>query len=156
MGFWRRLVSKFRKRRIQLIVCGLDGAGKSTIVNKLKPSPQQSDVIVPTVGFQAANFQRSGISFRVFDMSGSGRYREMWTHQLKGCHAVVFVIDSSDKERLSVVKEEVERLVKSKDAKGIPVLFFANKMDIPGALSAYDCLETLDIRSVVNSSFRVV
>jgi hypothetical protein len=38
----------------------------------------------------------------------------MWTHQIKGCHAIVFVIDSYDKERLSIVKEEVERLVKSR------------------------------------------
>lgn len=41
-----------------------------------------------------------GISFTAFDMSGAGRYRNLWEHHFEACQGIVFVIDSSDRMRL--------------------------------------------------------
>lgn len=41
-----------------------------------------------------------GISFTAFDMSGAGRYRNLWEHHFKSCQGIIFVIDSSDRMRL--------------------------------------------------------
>lgn len=71
-------------------------------------------------------------------MSGAGRYRSLWEHHFKSCQGIVFVIDSSDRMRLVVVKDELDILVQHPDIYGrrIPILFFANKMDCPDALSS--------------------
>ena len=55
--------------------------------------------VVPTVGFTVEEFSKDGIDFTVFDMSGQGRYRNLWEHYYKDVQAVIFVVDTSDKIR---------------------------------------------------------
>lgn len=71
-------------------------------------------------------------------MSGAGRYRSLWEHHFKSCQGIVFVIDSSDRMRLVVVRDELDILVQHPDIinRKIPILFFANKMDCADALSS--------------------
>lgn len=49
------------------------------------------------------SFADQGISFTAFDMSGAGRYRNLWEHHFKACQGIVFVIDSSDRMRLGAI-----------------------------------------------------
>ena len=56
--------------------------------------------VVPTVGFQVEEFSKNGLAFTVFDMSGQGRYRNLWEHYYKDVGGVIFVIDSTDKIRM--------------------------------------------------------
>ncbi len=44
-------------------------------------------------------------------MSGQGRYRNLWEHYYKECQGVVFVVDSSDKLRMVVAKDELDMLL---------------------------------------------
>lgn len=39
--------------------------------------------MVPTVGFSVEEFTKNGLAFTVFDMSGQGRYRNLWEHYYK-------------------------------------------------------------------------
>ena len=48
-------------------------------------------------------------------MSGQGRYRNLWEHYYQDCHGIIFVIDSSDKLRLVVAKEELDMMLKHSD-----------------------------------------
>lgn len=76
--------------------------------------------IVPTVGFTVEKFSKSKLSFTAFDMSGQGayhcahfvgKYRDLWEHYFLDSDSIVFVIDSSDKIRISVAREELETLL---------------------------------------------
>lgn len=58
------------------------------------------DVYVNIVKEYFDSFADQGISFTAFDMSGAGRYRNLWEHHFKSCQGIVFVIDSSDRMRL--------------------------------------------------------
>ena len=71
-------------------------------------------------------------------MSGQGRYRNLWEHYYKECQGIVFVVDSSDKLRMVVAKDELDMLLQHPDirARKLPILFFANKMDCKDALSS--------------------
>lgn len=51
------------------------------------------------------------VSFTAFDMSGQGRYRNLWEHYYSDCQGIIFVVDSSDKLRLVVAKEELNLLL---------------------------------------------
>jgi GTPase SAR1 family protein len=63
-------------------------------------------------------------------MSGQGRYRSLWEHYYIEVQAVIFVLDSTDKIRICVAKNELEALLANNDIKAsnIPILFFANKV----------------------------
>jgi ADP-ribosylation factor-like protein 6 len=116
----------------------LDNSGKSTIINFFKPkkvrprselrechglalrpvrltSPlcaqSATGDVVPTVGFSVDEFTRNGLTFTVFDMSGQGRYRNLWEHYYKEVGGIIFCIDSTDKLRMCVAKDELESLL---------------------------------------------
>jgi ADP-ribosylation factor-like protein 6 len=70
--------------------------------------------VVPTIGFQIEEFSKNNINFSVFDMSGQSKWRNMWEHHYGDAQAIVWVIDSSDKFRMIVVKDELNALLNSK------------------------------------------
>ena len=64
--------------------------------------------VVPTVGFSVEEFSKNGLAFTVFDMSGQGRYRNLWEHYYADIGGIIFCIDSTDKIRMCVAKDELE------------------------------------------------
>nr|QXF29048.1 Arl6 [Gefionella okellyi] len=159
MSFFKRLFERlgFSKREVKVLVVGLDNSGKSTILNHLKPKKNAQLEVVPTVGFQVEEFSKSNINFTAFDMSGQGRYRHLWEHYYKDCQGMIFVIDSSDKIRMCVVKDELETLLSHPDirSKRVPILFFANKKDLPGSLSQVDCAMILELDQVTDHAYHI-
>lgn len=97
-----------------------------------------SDTLIYAQFNQLPNILDQGVSFSAYDMAGANRYRNLWEHQFKMCQGIVFVIDSSDRMRLVVVKDELELLLQHPDIRRrrVPILFFANKMDCADALSS--------------------
>ena len=51
-------------------------------------------------------------------MSGQGRYRNLWEHYYKDCQGIVFVVDSSDKLRMVVAKDELGKFMRVLSARG--------------------------------------
>lgn len=64
------------------------------------------------------------VNFTAFDMSGHDRHRSLWEHYYKDCHGIIFIIDSSDKLRLVVVKEELDMLLQHPDVAGIYIYIY--------------------------------
>ena len=75
-------------------------------------------------------FSQNNIHFTVYDMSGQGRYRSLWEHYYADVQAIIYVLDSTDRLRICVAKEELEQLLNHEDIKhtNAPILFFANKV----------------------------
>ena len=124
---------------------------------KFLPLPLQTSVkeVTPTVGFNVEQFARSAINFTVFDMSGAGKYRNLWEHYYKDAQAIIFVIDCSDKLRMCVVKEELQAMLQHPDTRGVPTLFFANKIDISDHLNPVECVQYLDLDSVKDRPWHI-
>ncbi|XP_030283960.1 ADP-ribosylation factor-like protein 6 isoform X1 [Sparus aurata] len=163
-----------RKKEVNVLCLGLDNSGKTTIINQLKPanhsnhlgpfseewkhvSQTQTQEIVPTIGFNIEKFKNSSLSFTVFDMSGQSRYRNLWEHYYKASHAIIFVIDSGDKLRMVVAKEELEILLNHEDirCKRVPVLFFANKMDLDSAMSSVKVSQMLSLENIKDKPWHI-
>ncbi|XP_075910524.1 ADP-ribosylation factor-like protein 6 [Petromyzon marinus] len=147
-----------RRRELQVLCVGLDNSGKTTIVNHLKPASAQSQDIVPTIGFSVEKFTTASLSLTVFDMSGQGRYRNLWEHYYREAQAVIFVVDSSDRLRMVVAKEELDSLLAHPDVSGrrVPLLVFANKMDLKESLSSVACSSLLGLQEVHQSPWHIV
>ncbi len=118
------------KPTASVIVVGLDNSGKSTLVNQLKPKKAATFEATPTVGFSVEGFTKDSVSFTAFDMSGQAHYRTLWEQYYREAQAVIFVVDSTDKVRMCVVKDELETMLSHADIAGrrVPILFFANKV----------------------------
>jgi ADP-ribosylation factor-like protein 6 len=160
MGLFKRLASALgiSKRSMRIVVVGLDNAGKSTIIERIKPAKAQMTEVVPTVGFKVEEFSKNNLNFTVFDMSGQSKYRELWGHYYKEVEAIIFVIDSTDKVRMAVVKEEIEVMLHHPDVQGspAPLLFYANKMDAAEALSVHECMSILGLEDMTKHSWQIV
>ncbi|XP_041347814.1 ADP-ribosylation factor-like protein 6 [Gigantopelta aegis] len=146
-----------KKKEANILVIGLDNSGKSTIINQLKPPEAKNHDIVPTVGFSVEKVKSKNLSFTMFDMSGQGRYRNLWEAYYKECHGIVFVIDSADKLRMVVAKDELDLLLEHPDIKKrrIPVLFFANKKDLRDAVSSVKCSTLLGLSQIKEKPWHI-
>jgi len=94
---------------------------------------------------------------QVSDMSGQQKYRDLWEKVYNEVDGIVFVIDSSDKIRFAVAKNELDLLLDHKDVKEkpIPVLFLANKMDIAGSCTAKECVSILNLEDIADRSWHI-
>lgn len=146
-----------KKREANVLVVGLDNSGKTTIINHFKSDETKNHDIVPTVGFNVEKFKCKTLAFTAFDMSGQGRYRNLWEHYYRDCHGIIFVIDSSDKLRMVVAKDEVDLLLQHPELKNrrIPLLFFANKMDLKEALSSVKCSSLLGLEQIRDKPWHI-
>jgi ADP-ribosylation factor-like protein 6 len=160
MGILDKLMSLFtsKKKECNILIVGLDNSGKSSIINYFKPNDSKSHIIIPTVGFNVEKFSAKTINFTTFDMSGQGRYRNLWEHYYKETDAIIFVVDSTDRVRMIVAKEELFSLLGHADIinRNIPILFFANKTDIKAALSSQKICQELDLDKIKNTKWTII
>ncbi|KYN04856.1 ADP-ribosylation factor-like protein 6 [Cyphomyrmex costatus] len=87
----------------------------------------------------------------------SSAFPSLWEHYYKDCHGIIFIIDSSDKLRLVVVKEELDMLLQHPDVAGrkIPILFLANKMDLPDSLTTIKLVAGLGLERIQNKPWHI-
>jgi len=140
---------------IRIIVVGLDNSGKTTIISHMKPKKAVATEIVPTVGFTVDEFSKNGLAFTIFDMSGQGRYRNLWEHYYKDVGGIIFCIDSTDAIRMCVAKDELETMLGHPDLGAVPLLFFANKMDLPTAKGPVDCVQVLELDKITDKPWHI-
>jgi len=142
--------ARTRKAETRILLVGLDAAGKTTILYKLKLG--EVVTTIPTIGFNLETVRRAGggriTSFTAFDVGGRDKIRPLWRHYYQGTDAVVFVVDSNDRERLEDAKVELDKMLDEELLKDCPLLVFANKQDLPGRLSVEDVARGLGLDSL--------
>jgi ADP-ribosylation factor protein 6 len=120
----------FGSKEMRLLMLGLDAAGKTTILYKLK---LDTDVTtIPTVGFNVETVTYKNTKFNVWDVGGQDKIRPLWRHYFSGTQGLIFVIDSNDRDRMEEARSELVRIIQDREMKDALLLVFANKQDIPG------------------------
>eukprot|EP01125_Pyxidicula_operculata_P011421 TRINITY_DN3743_c0_g1_i1.p1 TRINITY_DN3743_c0_g1~~TRINITY_DN3743_c0_g1_i1.p1 ORF type:complete len:212 (+),score=32.41 TRINITY_DN3743_c0_g1_i1:74-637(+) len=130
----------------RILMLGLDGAGKSTILYKLKLGEVRHTC--PTIGFNVESIQYKNINFTVWDMAGQERIRKLWHHFFMNTRGLIYVIDSNDVSRIAQSKVELDKLLHEKELEGVPVLIFANKQDLPYAIDIMQLIDQLDLYEI--------
>jgi len=131
-GISKILDKIFGSKEMRLLMLGLDAAGKTTILYNLKL--EQDVTTIPTVGFNVETVTYKNTKFNVWDVGGQDKIRPLWRHYFSGTQGLVFVIDSSDRDRLEEAKTELARIIQDREMKDALLLVFANKQDLPGAM----------------------
>ena len=123
---------------------GLDAAGKTTILYKLKLGEVVSSV--PTIGFNVESLQYKKLNFQVWDIGGQTKIRQLWNHYYANTQALIYVVDSSDPERFGLAKETLDAMLATEELSLVPVLVYANKQDT-AVVSISDLAEKLGLAS---------
>lgn len=154
-----------------IMVVGLDNVGKTTLLCTLTGKQEemeraalamglQTAQTLPTPGVQLVEYVTStppleGGSWRlnevtqwqVWDMSGQGRYRDMWKLYAGQVDGIIFVVDLADGPRIAVAYRELQLLVESERVKGrhepMPLAFCCTKKDLAEALATGGSPSTL-------------
>ena len=130
---------------------GLDAAGKTTILYKLKLG--EVVTTIPTIGFNVETVEYKNISFTVWDVGGQDKIRPLWRHYYSNTDGLIFVIDSNDRERISDARDELARMLSEDELRDAVLLVFANKQDLPNAMSATDITEKLQLGGIRNRNW---
>merc|ERR1711985_1976 len=140
---WARF-TRLQEQRVLMV--GLDAAGKTTVLYKLKLG--EVVTTIPTIGFNVETVEYKNIKFTVWDVGGQDKIRKLWRHYYHGTEGLIFVIDSSDRDRIEDARDELMKMLVDEEMKDAVLLVFANKQDLPNAMSASEVTNKLDLLSV--------
>ncbi|XP_049325624.1 ADP-ribosylation factor-like protein 13B isoform X4 [Astyanax mexicanus] len=129
---------------------GLDNAGKTATVRGIQgESPLD---VAPTVGFSKVDLKQGKFEVTIFDLGGGKRIRGIWKNYYSESYGVVFVVDSSDIQRIQETRDTMAEVLRHPRIAGKPVLVLANKQDQDGALAEADIIESLSLEKLVNEN----
>ncbi|KAI4952541.1 ADP-ribosylation factor, Arf Arf6 [Alternaria rosae] len=158
----KMMAKVFGSKEMRLLMLGLDAAGKTTILYKLKLD--QDVTTIPTVGFNVETVTYKNTKFNVWDVGGQDKIRPLWRHYFSGMlgrggtvpgrrvdmctQGLIFVIDSNDRTRIDEAKQELTRIIQDREMKDALLLVFANKQDLSGAMRPKEVSDRLQLDKI--------
>ncbi|KAI9361893.1 ADP-ribosylation factor family-domain-containing protein [Pilaira anomala] len=138
-----------QKEEYYVLIIGLDNAGKTTLLERIKSifmgvAGLDPDKIAPTVGLNIGKVDIKSSRINFWDLGGQRDLQSIWERYYTECHAIVFVVDSTDPIRLEECRDTFEKMITNDAVEGVPVLMLANKQDVPGALRVEEVKEVFN------------
>lgn len=162
-GFFTKLFDQFLGRKdMRILMVGLDAAGKTTILYKLKLGEVVSTI--PTIGFNVETVEYKNINFTVWDIGGQDKIRPLWRHYYQNTQGIIFVVDSNDRERIgdtsdkgksNAASEELARMLAEDELRDAALLVLANKQDLPHSMNVSEITERLGLNGLRNRQWYV-
>ncbi|CAH1970009.1 unnamed protein product [Acanthoscelides obtectus] len=121
---------------MRILMLGLDAAGKTTILYKLKLG--QSVTTIPTVGFNVETVTYKNVKFNVWDVGGQDKIRPLWRH---------YYTDEA--------RQELHRIINDREMRDAIILIFANKQDLPEAMKPHEIQEKLGLTRIRDRNWHV-
>eukprot|EP01137_Pigoraptor_chileana_P019313 Opistho-2@80179 len=149
----RVFANLFGQKEMRILMVGLDAAGKTTILYKLKLG--EVVTTIPTIGFNVESVEYKNISFTVWDVGGQDKIRPLWRHYFQNTQGVIFVVDTNDRERCNEAREELQRMLSEDELRDAALLVFANKQDLPNAMSVSELTTKLDLTNLKNRKWYI-
>ncbi|XP_032915452.1 ADP-ribosylation factor-like protein 9 isoform X7 [Catharus ustulatus] len=129
----------------QILVLGLDGAGKTSILHSLAINHVKRSV-APTEGFNAICIYTEESQMDFLEIGGSESLRSYWKMYLPKVLLLVYVVDSADHARLPMAKQLLHQLIQNNST--LPVVVLANKQDLKGAYCITDIHDALALSDI--------
>ncbi|CAK9798463.1 ADP-ribosylation factor-like protein 5B [Anthophora plagiata] len=125
-----KLWSLFGNEEHKIVMVGLDNAGKTTILYQFL----MNEVVhtSPTIGSNVEEVVWKNIHFIMWDLGGQQSLRAAWSTYYTNTEFIIMVIDSTDRERLGVIREELYSMLNHEELSKANVLVYANKQDLKG------------------------
>ncbi|KAH3743803.1 ADP-ribosylation factor 1 [Pelomyxa schiedti] len=143
-----KLFAGLGRKDMRILMVGLDAAGKTTILYKLKLG--EIVTTIPTIGFNVETVEYKNINFTVWDVGGQDKIRPLWRHYFQNTQGLIFVVDSNDRERISEAHDELQKMLNEDELREAVVLVFANKQDLPNAMTVSELTDKLGMHTLRN------
>jgi len=143
----------WQQREMRTLIVGLDAAGKTTILYKLKLG--EVVTTIPTIGFNVETVEFKNMFITAWDVGGRDKIRPLWRHYYQNTQALIMVVDSNDRHRMNYAKEELDRMLSEDELQNCVLLVFANKQDLPNAMSTEEIAEELRLSSLRNRTWHI-
>ncbi|KAG5489055.1 hypothetical protein JIQ42_00676 [Leishmania sp. Namibia] len=130
-------------RSAGILIVGLDNAGKTSILRQL--SDEDVSHVASTQGFQIKKLITGRMKLNVWDMGGQRAARYYWRQYFEEADVIIYVVDAADPRRILEARHELEHLLEEEKVAGVPMLIFANKQDLLGALSVEELTVALNL-----------
>uniref|UniRef100_T1JPA3 ADP-ribosylation factor-like protein 5B n=1 Tax=Strigamia maritima TaxID=126957 RepID=T1JPA3_STRMM len=148
-----KIWSLFTNEEHKIVIVGLDNAGKTTILYQFL----MNEVVhtSPTIGSNVEEVVWKNIHFIMWDIGGQESLRAAWNTYYSNTEFVILVIDSTDRERLSISREELYKMLAHDDLHKAAVLIFANKQDLKGSMTAAEISQQLNLTSIKSHRWQI-
>ncbi|XP_012834528.1 PREDICTED: ADP-ribosylation factor-like isoform X1 [Erythranthe guttata] len=146
LSFTKLFSRLFAKREMRILMVGLDAAGKTTILYKLKLG--EIVTTIPTIGFNVETVEFKNINFTVWDIGGQDKIRPLWRYYFQNTQGLIFVVDSIDRDRIVEARDELHKMLNEDQLRDAVLLVFANKQDLPNAMNAAEITDKLGLHSI--------
>jgi len=160
-SFFASALEKLKgKQDKRIVMVGLDAAGKTTILYKLRLGEIVNTI--PTIGFNVETVQYKNINFTVWDIGGQEKIRPLWRYYYQNVDGIIFVVDSNDRDRMDDsngdddnAKSELHRMLAEDELRDAAVLVMANKQDMSHALSVRHIADKLSLGQLRNRNWHI-
>jgi len=141
---FKKLSSYFSQQdEARILMCGLDAAGKTTVLYVSKLG--EIVTTIPTIGFNVETLTYGNLKITAWDVGGRDKIRPLWRHYYANTSALIFVVDSNDRERMDEACEQLHEMANEDELRNLPVLIFANKQDLPNVFTLDEIKEKLNL-----------
>ena len=90
---------------------------------------------IPTIGVDLEEITVQNLKVTVWDLSGQLKLRATWKYYYETINGIIFVIDATNTDVLPEVRDTLHQVMSETADVKIPILIFANKQDMDGALA---------------------
>ncbi|KAK8897879.1 ADP-ribosylation factor 1 [Tritrichomonas musculus] len=143
----------FSNRETRCLMLGLDAAGKTTILYKLKLGEHVTTI--PTIGFNVETIEYKGFNMNIWDVGGQDRIRALWRHYFHNTQGLIFVVDSNDIGRIDEASKVIHKLLAEDELRDSILLVFANKQDLPNAIKPQELANRLKLNQIMNREWQI-
>mmetsp|Transcript_123806 Transcript_123806/g.358104 ORF Transcript_123806/g.358104 Transcript_123806/m.358104 type:complete len:178 (-) Transcript_123806:63-596(-) len=132
--------------QLRVLVVGLGGAGKTTLLHRLKLGQVVTTISGGTFGVESVEYRH--YSFIVIDIGGPLAVRQIWRHYYPTTGGLIWVVDSGDRARVQEVHGNMRAMLNEEGLRGVPLLVFCNKQDLPDAMTADEVCGALALHDI--------
>lgn len=145
-NIWQKV---FTGKKANIILVGLDAAGKTTLLYKMRLGQIMNS---QNVFFYYETLENSKLSITCWDVGGCDR-RNPFKQFYKNTQGIIFVVDSNDRDRIDQACFELETILKDDELSNAALLVFANKQDLSEAMTIAEIVEKLQLNKIQKRSW---
>jgi len=149
----RMLERIYPKTERRVLFVGLDASGRTTALYWMKLG--EVVTTIPTIGFNVETVEWKSTSVTIWDVGGCDKIRPLWRHYFQNTDAIVFFVDSNDRDRIDDAREELAKLMNEDELRDAKLLVYANKQDLPNAMTAHEVSERMGLHYLRNRNWYI-
>lgn len=99
---------------------------------------------------------RNDVTLNLWDLGGQRAIRTYWNQYYENTGALVYVIDSTDEDRMEEAGSELQKMLNDGALqRDIPILVLANKQDLVNSLSVQEISSVLQLADIQNRPWHI-